>query len=630
MPNLKFIFIVNDDENQAFNFIRGRKLGRKDVYFDTEKRFNDIDFGDLITYQHYYINSCHIYFENCCFGNVGNYDSSQLLLDTLSNIIESALAAKNIKGVGWVFIRVNDSDDKQYAIDLLSKRYESKSAREARQAETESSSSKQVHFMNFGHTIILNKCFIDSRYTLFADNISHEAINCFKADSNNKRYLYLCSSGILKEEYLDRTTPGDKLPIDYFDKNKIIYFDYSKTGKDEEGSAQYVFLRKAYNVKPLECAFEESLTPENYVNVDYGQQNIIDIFDDNYYSGVDDDELMEEVDTSDNAVKTYATFVAEPEDVFIPSNNDDAIVAGEDELEGLKGSTMRHFVIQGSSFYQKILEKDEKIDWEEENAPTFDQYRESEEYLSDSIPTSIMSIIDKENKEVYYSNLISYAFAKSDVILNKFLEKCEINEEVNRGAYSINRELKNIDIFVKNNKTDNKFEIVIENKIEADFNTKELKEWNKLVDENSSNADIISELEDEKEQYKTNYPTRIMDCQLSKYYFLARYIAKKNNVDPEEHVKYIIICPEQFVERYNTKKNNYSYGEKYIVVSYKLIYESIEYGLEHDNSLEENEKETISEINKCLKIHTSKTNTVFISRNRHRFAKRILSLREPD
>jgi hypothetical protein len=46
-----------------------------------------------------------------------------------------------------------------------------------------------------------------------------------------------------------------------------------------------------------------------------------------------------------------------------------------------------------------------------------------------------------------------------------------------------------------------------------------------------------------------------------------------------------------------------------------------------DQNLEDAEKQTILEVKKCLAPHTSKTNVLYILRNRHRFYKSVTAIR---
>lgn len=90
----------------------------------------------------------------------------------------------------------------------------------------------------------------------------------------------------------------------------------------------------------------------------------------------------------------------------------------------------------------------------------------------------------------------------------------------------------------------------------------------------------------------------------------------------------LIICPEQYVESYNGKKEGHAYGEKYQTFSYKLISEAINEVLANptDPPLDQNTIEIIKEIDRALKVHISKDNILFVSRNKQRLVKKVIAL----
>lgn len=632
MSNIKFIFIINDRDRRALSFISQYKItnrGQTTISFDTTIDYQDVNFDGLINYSHCYRLDKFLFFDDCTFGET-NDKGGKMLAEMLSEKVKQVSDSKNWN-IGWVFIRIADYQNKKQTIDNLLVQYESAANKEARISQTGGQSYGSVSFMNFGQTIILNKCFIDSRYTMFGNNISHEAINCFKSDSQ-ERYFYLCSSGVLKKDYFE-TDCKDSLPLKYLDKNKLLYLDYSKVGRNDDNNAQYIFLRKAENIELLDAAFDDRLNRDHYTDINYDGVNICDIFDGNSYSANQNDDSLEEqlYESGNNASKVYATFKANRENVFKPRDLEQAIVMPDDKLPGLKGSTMRHFVIEGSTFYDNIIRKIEQENfWERESVPTLAEYRTKNAHNEDNIPDSIFGIVGRDTEETFYSDVIAYAFSKSPVILNKFLDKVGIQKKVDPGFYEVKRENKNIDILIKNNRNGNKFIVIIENKITATFNSNELKPWDHFVNANSRNREIIEKLENEKRIYERDHRDKNMNCQLSKYYFLARYISILNNIpDDDNTIKCLITCPEPYVDAYKSKKDNYGYGEKYTVRSYKMIDEAINEVLSGnlDQNLEDAEKQTILEVKKCLAPHTSKTNVLYILRNRHRFYKRVTTIR---
>ena len=627
MEKIKFVFIVNDIENRAFNFLSRFKNGL--LSFDRNRQLNGLNLNGLLNYGHAYSLGKYLFLDDCSFGNTNN-EFGPVLLWKLSQCIYQ-YSETNRLSFGWVYIRITNYEGKKQTIDNLLKRFFGKDEKVTINQAIHNEKYQFAHFINFGRTIILNECFIDSRYTMFGNNISHEVINCFKTD-NEERYLYLCSDGGIQRERFYKAGYDNIIPIDYIDDSKIAYIDYSKTGKDGDNKAQYVFLRKVNALEALDSAFDKFLEPNKYSHINYGGKNIINIFEANSYSGnVSEDSIGEAESEKDNAVTVYATFKAINNECYKPGEPvSDAIVLQSDDLGKLKGQTMHQYVIEGCSFFDRLCEKIDAITWEHEDVPTLDEYLNSNLSSEDNIPDTVLGVIDRLKRETHYSDLLAYVFSKSPIILNKFLEKAGINNRVDPGCYEVEREFKNIDIFIKNNHADNKFLLVLENKIEASFSRDELNTWDSFVDDKKRNEEIVSKLEDEKKEYLNTNHDKKMNCQLPKYYLLAKYIAKLNKVDSDDdHVKCFIVCPEQYVDSYNSSKNEYGYGEKYSVISYKTISESISEVLDNnlDHYLEPFEISLIEEIQRSLAVHISKSNVLFVLRNRHRFARSVINLR---
>ena len=617
MAKVKFIFIVNDRANESLKFIKKHKKISESISTD----FKDDNYlsgnilGNLMTYKKCYEDKNCLFFDDCTFKSV---KSKHDIVERLS----SAINKKNVN-IRWVFIKIAECEkNKTYIMDTLLSKYETKEEKTNRE-KSGNKTPPQINFMNFGKTIILNKCFIDSRYTVFGENISHEVINCFKAD-DGFRYLYLCSSGSLNRDYFD--CGNDYLPKSYLNKDGITYLDCSKKEKDEKKNVQYILLRKAENIKVFNHAFDDNLDAQNYNGIKYAGKTLIEIFKTNFFSRDKDNEsIVDKLTSDEDSLKTYISFKTTPDKVFVPKDIEKAIC--DIKLsEELKGSSMRRFIIEGSSLYNKLKDKIDKLEWEEEQTSTAKDYIKTID--KDYIPNSILGIVDQTNKETYYSDLISYAFAKSDVALNKFLEKCGVGLIVDRGKYTIERENKNIDIFIKNSMENNNFLIVIENKINADFNKNEKKEWKTFVNKSKKENKLVDDLEEKFKEHQNKNPNQ-QKGQLTKYYLLANYIANKNGI-PDDKICFLIVCPRSNVKTYEKDKNDYLYGEKYEVKSYKLIKESIEEAIKSDTNLEQADKDLLAEIANSLAVHAIESNVLFVSRNKFRFGKRIEYLKELD
>lgn len=626
--SVQLVFIINDNENKAINFISERLVSKKNnekINFGNGEDCKFISLDGLIKYERCYKKDEYIFFDNCWFGNI-NETNSKEFTGRLSEKIKEGSNAKSWD-IRCAFFRIKEYESKD--IDCLLNNYESDDEKNSRIEKIGKKTCPTVSFMNFGNTIILNKCFIDSRYTIFKNNISHEVINCFKTDSGD-RCFYLCSAGTLNKEYFD---VDEKIfPFRYLDTSKILYLDYSKNGRSDDKKTQYVFLRKVEEIALFDGAFDTSINLEKYKNINYNGINICDIFGGNSYFRNESKDSLEKKEADKKIdVKAYATFKANDIDkVSRPKDMREAIVLPEDELNKfLKGSTMRHFVIEGSTFYKKLIEKIGKIGWEKEEAPSLEDYGSSDgdDLKIDSTPDSIIEIIEKEHNELFYSDMLAYVFAKSSKILNLLLKKLNINKAVNEGYYDVERESKNIDILIKNKKENNKFIIVIENKIKASINWNEEKGWYSFVDKKTRNQTIVKEVERDKEEYKKNHPNKRFENQLSKYYLLAEYISKLNKTN--ESPKCILLCPESDVDFYGSEKQNAAYGEKYEVCSYKFIFDAIDEAINKtQNNLHDDERQIILQIKNCLTPHISKINNFYISRNRYRFYKSVELIRK--
>lgn len=646
---IKFIFIINDDSGKALDFVSKYRISKKgnNISFDKGKNRKDIRFDDeLIKYDHYFkgLNGCKcLFFDGCIFGDTNNL-SHRDIIAKLSNSIKQNGETKDVE---WAFIRIQDYDGKKQTIGNLLAQYEKTGKQEEQKEDAEEKTNNKtpsvsVYFMNFGKTIILNECFIDSRYTIFGNNITHEVINCFEADGH-ERYFYLCSQGSLSEDRFERES-SQTLPKQYINEKKLTYLEYSKAGQNDDGKTQYVFLRKTKEIEIMNAAFEDELNPGNYANVNYGGVNICEIFSGNAYSREQNDDSMDGqlFEDGDDAIeaKSYVTFKAKKA-VYVPQKQEQAVVQSDEELrERLKGTTMRQFVIEGSPFYDDLIDKIKNIEWKEEDVPTFKEYEKTAS--KDDIPDSILGIIGREKKENYYSDLFAYLFSKFPSALNAFLGKAGVEHRVDPGFYVVERETKNMDILIKNNKKNNQFLVVIENKVLATFNFDEKKKWDECIssDSRKKHKTTIDELKEKDTEYRKSIAKEKgnKDSQLSKYYLLARYIAKINGFPDDEHVNCLIICPEAYVKAYDSKKGDFAYGERYKVCSYKAIDEAIAIeGKRIDETIKKKtdderelaekkkQKAMLMEISNCLAPHIIKTDNFYISRNRLRFFESVMA-----
>lgn len=206
------------------------------------------------------------------------------------------------------------------------------------------------------------------------------------------------------------------------------------------------------------------------------------------------------------------------------------------------------------------------------------------DYNNPYIKDSFLTVIKQEYDELVYSNLFAYFFSKNPLFFNYFFENIEW-EDVDgnaRGkvfdvwqsdkaevdtALSVEREKKNIDLFIKTNKKI----IVIENKIKSGINGKE---------DNCSDSD--------------------MQTQLEKYYEHATQIAQKENLNS----CFLIFAPNYNILDKNDFKS--AQAQAYKIVRYKKIFDVCQNFKKEGgyNSFTGIDKLYYEEFLKALNIHT--------------------------
>ena len=101
--------------------------------------------------------------------------------------------------------------------------------------------------LNYGKTLILNKCFTGTRYALFGNNISHEAINKFVADDGN-RYFFLCDNGkIMPERQINKGIIESQYKMFHLENAELISFSEYESGAKKK----YAFIQSATKLKVI-------------------------------------------------------------------------------------------------------------------------------------------------------------------------------------------------------------------------------------------------------------------------------------------------------------------------------------------------------------------------------------------
>ena len=119
--------------------------------------------------------------------------------------------------------------------------------------------------------------------------------------------------------------------------------------------------------------------------------------------------------------------------------------------------------------------------------------------------------------------------------------------------------------------------------------------------------------------------------QLTKYYQIGTVIAKSRGIDLN-HIHCIILAPEYkqgFCER---DKENYYYGEKYAVSSYKLLKDAVDAIINNPNAvyqqLTKDIKAVIEQFERAIWPYISDTYTYYKRTMSNRFARITKELRE--
>lgn len=434
--------------------------------------------------------------------------------------------------------------------------------------------------INHGKTYILNKCFQDTAYAQYGENICHEAINRFLSD-NNKRYFFLCSNGKInskiwndKEWVFTGQNKTERLFL--LENAQLISYSKYETGNKNK----YAIIQKVEKLKLVEK--NEEIT--------YNGVNINNVFEENSFSKKSKMNGQEE--STNESDFPSATFLGE--EVKRPKTIGEKLFSYEDDgLEKLGHSTMRQFVFEGTTLYNKIEELLQSGDkWEDDEPIPFDKDCEEQD--------SVLGVIGKQERETYLSSLIAYAFKNSPSVLNDFL-----GENITK-PYYVYREEKNVDILIRSK---DKI-IIIENKIEAGFSEGE-KNWSDFIAKKEKDENTIKEVDSERYEGKKS--------QLEKYYRLAKYYAKIQGLS-DNAIKCYLLCPEYKKTFYENHKKQYAAGGKYEVVSYKKLLESLE---KREDSLKEDKKRIIDDLKCAIKMYTFNQNTYYMEQACNRFLMKI-------
>lgn len=379
--------------------------------------------------------------------------------------------------------------------------------------------------------ILLNRMYVGE---WLIKNIGHEVINLFKAD-NDKNYIYVTKSGTLDKKHKEIET---------------VLLVQGVSANTVEIIAKAEVVESIWNMPD-----EERIKKQNEIK----------------YGGVSLNEILPDIKVTfevKNVLypekKTYITI----DKKFKPANANEEIIElpnSQNAIKRLSGQSLRLFFPEpengDKSEAYKILDNliNDKDKWETENRTqkiSVQEYQEKSKNLEVN-DFNFLKLIKKENDELSYSNMFQYFLSKDKELFKKFMS--EILKVETQGDYSIDREVENIDLLIK----DENNIIVIENKIKSGIN--------------GIRHDIYSDK---------------IQSQLAEYFKYAKSIAEKENLK----IKCFIFSPD-----YNQLDlKDYKDSKEYKIINYSELFEFF-----YKNKIDD---KYYDDFLSALKIHTFKSN----------------------
>ena len=480
-----------------------------------------------------------------------------------------------------------------------------------------------LYFWNFGKTYIMNKTFFNNSYSTFKKNIPHEVINLFSTD-NGKRYFYLCKDGKLNDFITQNNKPSMK--NNYIDMENAVLVNYTNLLKDKEKTNR-IMLQKIEGLKPCDIAFGGT---EEVNDIKYNNKLINDIFAGNSYLGFD--KYTGETTITENY--PFVTFklkedgkVYQPEvyesTIFVAKNPTESTTNNDDNQSittenlptfvdsSFTRSNCRQFVLEGTKLFDDLDKIINKTKWCEEKNQKLGDYKTSDDFKIDMAMEKeyVLKTIQEPNHETYFSKLITFMIENYKDITNDFLDLKGVQK-----ILSVQNEDFNIDIlFTFEDKNNEKHLVVIENKIEANFNDinkKEIKNFFNDIKLDEKSKNLLS-------SYDNEYKNCSNKNQLTKYFYITQILAKMRGVK-KENIHYFILAPEYKKNHYDNVKNSFCMGDKYKVISYKKLSNEISKYLGGISN--SSQKEVLTELYKAIQPFTSDYCSYFSGIAKSRFA----------
>ena len=431
------------------------------------------------------------------------------------------------------------------------------------------------------NVILINKMCTGS-YTL--NNIGHEIINYFKASDGNV-YVYISPYGSMRDIYDNRIKTI--LLTSALSNHKIEII--AKIDEPE----QEILFKKIKDKSPSEIHTEQV---NKYSNIFYGGKTLEEIFENNY----------------GNSEAIHITFKVNPKNMKKPKKGKHIYITNEKSYKNMKNDNNCTYITVDRNIARSSLKQYFEKQRDKKDYYTINQYLENEEWenfepeeltektIKDDEKINFMQLIEKQDEEQIYTNMIWYWFSRENVF-NSFLEFRKYGNL--RDKYDIQKEK-----VISGGRTDilalgKNYIIIIENKIMSGINGVE------------------------KEKIESEYDI-IKRTQLSKYIAgikgkqengeLLKREEKDSNISDNRCIKGFVFIPDYReddfyfeVDKYNERDilNKYykviKYSELYDFFTQKEIREVLEkdlygkkYYADFINGLELHKQPNISEKNR--------------------------------
>ena len=308
---------------------------------------------------------------------------------------------------------------------------------------------KEKNNKNNEKDVILINRMCTGTYTI--NNIGHEIINYFKASDGNI-YIYISPYGTMDKKYDNRIKTI--LLTSSLSNHKIEII-----AKIDEPTQEILF-KENKNIEPTEIHRNQV---KKYENVLYCGKTLEEIFKYNYK----------------NEEAIHITFKTTPKNMKKPKNGKHIYITDDESYKKLENTKNCKYIIikknlASSSLKQYFEQVRDKDDYniitnclEEEEWEDFNPEEITERITEEDEKINFLQLIEKEDEEQIYTNLIWYWFSRKG-IFNKFLEFIGHRDLIDK--YDIQKEK-----VVQGGRTDilalgEKNIIVIENKIMSGIN----------------------------------------------------------------------------------------------------------------------------------------------------------------